>query len=195
MGDGPGFFAGAHIGCENMLMADGLEVFGLGHVEVFATEPVPESLAPDRSPDLACLLGVERHELGHGCEAALVEALLGAGADTGQVAEGEATEGFRKDVEGKSDEAVGLFHVAGDFGEVAIGSEADGAAQHFAGGFADASFDFAAELDGGEEGAFAAHESAGHFVDGADGGNGKTAFDSINNFVMVLDIELVAGFD
>jgi hypothetical protein len=45
--DGPGFFSGAHVGGEDVLMADGLEVLRIGHVEVFSTEPVPEALAPD----------------------------------------------------------------------------------------------------------------------------------------------------
>ncbi len=48
-------------------------------------------------------------------------------------------EGFGEDVEGEGDEAVGLFHVAGDFGEIAVGGEADGAAQHGSDALADCS--------------------------------------------------------
>ena len=34
-------FSGAHLGGEHVLMADGLEVLGLRHVEVLAAEPMP----------------------------------------------------------------------------------------------------------------------------------------------------------
>ena len=39
-------------------------------------------------------------------------------------------ERFGQNVEGEGHQAVGLFHVAGDFGEIAVGGETDGAAQH-----------------------------------------------------------------
>ncbi len=113
-----------------MLVAEGFEVVGFGHVEVFAAQPVPEALAPDGAPELAGLFAVEGEQIAHGVDAFVVEALLGAGADAGQVAEGELAEGFREDVEREGDEAVGLFHVAGHLGEIAVGGEADGAAQH-----------------------------------------------------------------
>ena len=105
-------------------------MFELGHLEVFAAQPVPEPLAPHRSPEFAGLLAVEREQLVHGVEAFFVEPLLGARADAGQIAEGELVQRFGQNVEGEGHKTVGLFHVAGDFGEVAIGGEADGAAQH-----------------------------------------------------------------
>ena len=41
----------------------------------------------------------------------------------------------------------------------------------------------------------AAHEAAGHLVDGADGGDGQAAFDGLDDAVVVVDVELVAGLD
>jgi hypothetical protein len=125
-------------------MAERFVVLGLGHVEVFAAEPVPEALAPDGAPELAGLFAVEGEKLGHGVNAFGVEALFCLGADAGQVAEGELGEGFRQDVEGEGDEAVGLLHVAGDFGEVAVGGEADGTSQHWPDALADSCLDLAA---------------------------------------------------
>jgi hypothetical protein len=176
-----------------MLMADGLEVLGLRHVKVFAAQPVPEALAPDGAPELAGLFAVEREKLLHGADALFVEALLSLCADTGEVAEGELAEGLGEQVEREGDKAVGLFHVAGDLGEVAIGSEADGAAQGGSYAPADAVFDAAAEVDSGEEGALAAHEAAGHFVDGEDGGDGEAALDGFDDAVVVVNVDFVAG--
>ena len=109
----------------------------LGHLEVFAAQPVPEPLAPDRAPEIAELFGVQGEQLLHGREAFFVEALFGARADAGQVAEGELAQGFGENVEGEGHKTVGFFHVAGDFGEVATGGEADRAAQHCADALAD----------------------------------------------------------
>ncbi len=67
-----------------------------------------------------------------------LQALLSARADAGQVAQGELVQRFGQNVERQRDEAVGLFHVAGDFGEIAVGGEAHGAAQHGADVLADA---------------------------------------------------------
>ncbi len=39
--DRPRLLGGAHLGCEHMRMADGLEVLGLGHVEVLTLQPMP----------------------------------------------------------------------------------------------------------------------------------------------------------
>jgi len=178
-----------------MLMADGLEVLGLRHVKVFAAEPVPEALAPDGAPELAGLFAVEREKLLHGADSFFVEALLGFRADAGEVAEGELAQGFREKVEREGDKAVGFFHVAGDLGEVAIGSEADGAAQGGSNALANALFDAAAEVDGGEEGALAAHEATGHFVDGEDGGDGEAALDGFDDAVVVVNVDFVTGLD
>ena len=56
-------------------------------------------------------------------------------------------------------------------------------------------FDAHAEIDGGEEGALATDEAAGHLVDGADGGDGDAAFDGFDDAVMEFGIELVARLD
>jgi len=195
VGDGPGSVVGAELGGEDVLVAEGLGMHGFGHVEVFAAEPVPEAFSPDGAPELGGLFAVESEELGHGGDAFDVEAFFRACADAGQVAEGEGGEGIAEDVRGEGDEAVGFFHVGSDLGEVAVGSESDGAAEGGAGDVADGLFDAAAELHGGEQGAFASDEAAGHFVDGEDGGDGQAAFDGFDDAVVVLGIELMAGFN
>ena len=53
-------------------------------------------------------------------------------ADAGQVAQFEVRDGARELRGQKADQPVGLLHVAGDLGEVAVGRHADGAAQGFA---------------------------------------------------------------
>ncbi len=98
-------------------------------------------------------------------------------------------------IEGQSDEAVGLFHIAGDLGEVAIGGEADGAAQHGTDLVADGRLDSKAEVQRRPQGPLAAHEAAGHLVDGEDGSDGEAAFDGFDDAVVVVDVDLVAGLD
>src|SRR5258707_4337084 len=110
-------------------MADGFQMLGFCHVEVFALQPVPQTLSPNRFPKLAGLLATEGEQFRHGADAFFVEALFSASADAGQVAEGEAAERLGEDVEGEGYEAVGLFHVAGNLGKVAIGGEANRATQ------------------------------------------------------------------
>ena len=195
VGDGPGAVDGAHVGSEDVLVADGFGVLDLVHVEIFATEPVPESLAPDGAPGEGALLSGEREEVLHGADAGEVEALLHAGADAGEVAEFEALEGARENVWGEGDEAVGLVHVGGDLGEVAVGGESDGAAEGVADFFFDAGFDLAAEFHGDHEGTLATDEAAAHLVDGVDAGDGEAAFNGFDDAVVEFDVELVAGFD
>jgi hypothetical protein len=43
--------------------------------------------------------------------------------------------------------------------------------------------------------ALAAHQAAGHLVDGEDGGDGQAAFDGFDDAVVVVDVDLVAGLD
>ena len=87
------------------------------------------------------------------------------------------------------------MHVAGDLGEVAVGGEADRTAEHGTDLLEDAGFDLASKIHGSEQGTFATHETAGHFVDGQDGGYGKAAFDGFDNAAMVVDVDFVAGLD
>ena len=140
-----------------MRMADGFEVLGFGHVEVLALEPMPESLAPDGAPEFSRLLAVEREQFRHGVNAFFVETLFSARANAGQIAEGESAECFGENVEGKGNEAIRLFHVAGNLGEIAIGGESDGTAEHGADLLLNASFDLAAEFHSGQERSLAAH--------------------------------------
>ncbi len=55
--------------------------------------------------------------------------------------------------------------------------------------------DSAAEVQGCQQGPFAAHEAAGHFIDGENRGDGQAAFDGFDDAVMVVDVDFVAGFD
>ncbi len=87
-----------------------------------------ETVAPNGVPELVHGGAVEGEELLHGGDALFVEADLGAGADAGEVAEFEVGDGSRELRWEETDEAVGLLHVAGDLGEVAVGRHADGAA-------------------------------------------------------------------
>ena len=100
-----------------------------------------------------------------------------------------------QNVEGQRDKAVGLFHVAGDLGQVAVGGEANRTAHHGADSFDDAGLHFAAQFHGGKQRAFAAHQAAGHFVDGEHGRYGQAAFDGLHDAAVVIDIEFVARFD
>ena len=117
------------------------------HLEIFAAQPVPKPLAPHRSPDFAGLLAIEREQIVHGANAFFVQALLSARADAGQIAQGELVQRLGQNVERQRHKAVGLFHVAGDFCEIAIGGEPHGAAQAFAGLFADCCFDADAKVE------------------------------------------------
>ncbi len=58
-----------------------------------------------------------------------------------------------------------------------------------------AALTLAAEIEGGKERALAAHEAAGHFVDGEDGADGEAAFDGFDDAVVVVDVDFVAGLD
>ncbi len=108
VGHGPGLFGGAHLGGEHVGVADGLEVLGLGHVEVFAVEPVPEALAPDRAPELAGLFAAEGQQILHGVDALGVQPLLSARADAGQVAQGELAERFGRMSSGRATRPSGF---------------------------------------------------------------------------------------
>ena len=160
----------------------------LGHVEVLAAQPMEEAFSPNRSPELAGLVALEGEQVVHGADSAFVQALFGACAHSRQVAESEPAEGLGQNVEGEGDQAVGLFHVAGDLCEVAVGGQAHGAVQAFAHPFADRGLHFAGQFHRGEDRAFAPHQAAGHLVDGADGGDRQAALDSLDDAMVVLGI-------
>ena len=154
-----------------------------------------KTLAPHRSPKFSGPLTVERQKIVHGVDAFLVEPLLRARADAGQIAEREPPESFRQNVKRERHQAVGLFHIAGHFGEIAIGGQAYGAAQHLADALADSGLYAEAEVDCVQQRALAAHQAAGHLVDGADGRDRHAAFDGLHDAVMEFGVELVAAFD
>ena len=66
----------------------------------------------------------------------------------------------------KTDEAVGLLHVAGDLGQVAIRRHADGTAQGDANILVDGLLDLEGDLASARWLLFAADELADHLVDG-----------------------------
>jgi hypothetical protein len=55
--------------------------------------------------------------------------------------------------------------------------------------------DAAGEVEGGHERLLAAEKAAGHLVDGHDRGHGDAALDRFDNFVVVLNVELVPSLD
>ena len=95
----------------------------------------------------------------------VVQAGVRAGTYAGQVAKFEVGDGPRKLRREKANETVGFLHVAGDFGEVAVGGHADGAAQRFADVFVDGLFDIEGDFAGAGRLLLAAHELADHLVD------------------------------
>ena len=82
----PGLLRRAHLRPQHMLMAQGLQMLGLRHIEVLASQPVPKPLTPHGTPKLAGLFAVERQQLFHGADALLIELLLGLDSDAGQIA-------------------------------------------------------------------------------------------------------------
>ena len=108
---------------------------------------------------------VQREQLLHGGDALGVEAALRARADAGQIAEFEVGDGAWQLRGQQADEAVGLLHVAGDLGEVAVGRHADGAAQGVADVGADGLLDGEGDLARARRLALAADELADHLVD------------------------------
>ena len=138
---------------------------------------------------------VKGEEVGHGADALGVEADFGTCADAGKIAEDEVSDGVGKLAGEEADEAVGLLHVAGDLGEVAIGGHADGAAEGFADVVLDGLLDGEGDLASGGRVALAAEELADHLVDGGRVGDGADAFNGGDNFVGVLGVGGVVAVD
>ena len=200
VGDGPGAFGGAVLGREDVGVAEGFLDFGLGtgapsSPVCGAAEPVVHAVAPDGVEELVHAVAVEGEELLHGGDALGVEADFGAGADAGEVAEFEVGDGAGELRGQKADEPVGLLHVAGDLGEVAVGRHADGAAQGFADVLVDGLLDVEGDLAGAGRLLLAAHELADHLVDGGVVGDGAGEFDGFGDGVGVLGVVGVVAFD
>jgi hypothetical protein len=64
----------------------------------------------------------------------------------------------------ETDEAVGFLHVVRDFGEIAVGGYADGAAEGFSDVFVDGLLDVEGDLTGAGRLLFATEELADHLV-------------------------------
>ena len=140
-----------------------------------------DAIAPDGVEELVHAGAVEREKLLHGGDALGVEAGFGAGADAGEVAEFEMRDGAGELRWEQADEAVGLLHVAGDLGEVAVGRHADGAAQGFADVLVDGLLDVEGDLAGAGRLLLAAHELADHLVDGGGVGDGAGELDGLGD--------------
>ena len=111
-------------------MAHRLQVLNLIHVEVFTMQPVPQPLAQHRSPHLAGVVAIERQQIVHGANALGVQPLLHARADARQVAQRQLPQSSRQNVRSQRHQPIGLLHVAGHLGEIAIRGQTDGAADH-----------------------------------------------------------------
>ena len=95
----------------------------------------------------------------------------------------------------EADEAVGLLHVARDFGEVAVWGHADGTAEGFADVFVDGLLDVEGDLASSGRLLLAAEELADHLVDGGVVGDGAGEFDGLGDGVGVLGVLGVVAFD
>jgi len=103
--------------------------------------------------------------LRHSVDVVLMQTAFHARADPREVAQLEAAERGGEDVRRECDQAVGFIHVRGDFCEVAIRGESDGAAEGVPDAIANGLLDGAREIEGVEERLFAAHQVHSHFVD------------------------------
>ncbi len=131
--DGPGACGRAVLGGEDVRVAEGLLYVAGDDCSIVAgfaaAQPVVHAIAPDGVEELVHAAAVEREELLHGGDALSMQAGLGAGADAGEVAQFYMSNCLWQLRWKQSDEAVGLLHVAGDLGEVAVGRHANGAMQ------------------------------------------------------------------
>jgi len=187
VGDSPGSFGRAVLGCKDVGMAERfLELGGDGGsvvAGVVAAEPVVHAVSPDGVEEGVHAGAIQGQQIGHSANALGIEADLGAGAYAGEIAEDEVGDGVGELAGKKADEAVGLLHVAGDLGEIAIGGHAYGAAEGLADIVFDGLLDGQRDLPSGGWVAFAAQELADHLVDAGRVRDRADSFDGGNNFV------------
>lgn len=193
--DGEGGLAGAAGGREDVAVADGV-VLGQRALLQTAVHPGVKTRALDAAPDGAELRGVGGVELRDGGEAGGAEAGLHGFADAAEIREFEV-EQFAWDVGVvDDDEAVGFFHVGGDFGEKPVRADADGAAQVGAGFAGDFGLDGERELAGAfRVGGEIGGEFAFEFVDGLHFFHGDAGADDGFEAAVVVDVNLGARFD
>ena len=175
-----------------MLMAQRLQMLGLRHIEVFASQPVPQPLAPNRSPQLAGLLAVKRQQFIHGSDSLIDKPLLRACADAGQIAQRELAQGLRQNVQRQRHQAVGFLHVAGHLGQITVGRQTDGAAHHGAHLIKNSRLHPPAQLHRRQQRPFPAHQPAGHLVDREYRCHRQTALNGLDDAAVVLHVKLVA---
>jgi hypothetical protein len=192
--DGAGAVEGAEFGGKDVGVADGGAVGG-AFGDVVAAEPVPPVLADDAAPDLFEVEFGALAEFGDGGDAGGGEAGEHAAADAGEVVELEGVEDVGEIVVLDQGEAIGFVHVGGDFGEEAIGGDADGAFEVFADVLGDGLFNFVGEGGGVVRIGLAGVEEAGHFINGGDVVDGDVRVDGFFDGVMDVDVLGGASFD
>src|ERR1035441_6598328 len=95
----------------------------------------------------------------------------------------------------QADQPVGLLHVAGDLGQVAVGGHADGAAQGFADVVADGLLDGERNAAGLRRLLLAAHQLADHLVDAGRVRYRAAAVYSFRDSLRVFSVDTVVAFD
>ena len=130
-----------------MAMADGFLMFQLRIVEVFAAQPVPQFFPANAAPGVVHLLARKRQQLRHSADAGVVQTPLHARANAGQVAQHQAAERGFQNVRSQRHQAVGLLHVGGDLGQVAVRRKTHRAAQRRPHMLADRCFDAAGQIE------------------------------------------------
>ena len=184
---GDGGIGVAQLGRQHVRMADaGALGGGIGHH--FAAQLGVKAFAFDAAPGAAQGVAAGGAELLDAMDAELVEALFHGAADAVQGAELEAVQPLRQFVLADHDEAVGLLHVGRGLGEEAVGRDADRAVQHVADLVVDRLLDLLAEPDGVGFLALAAHQVAGHFVDGEHGADRRARFDRGDDAMVDFDV-------
>jgi hypothetical protein len=203
VGDGPGACGGAVLGREDVGVAEGSLNLRVGGVVagcgvfagLVAAEPVVHAVSPDGVEESVHAVAIEIQKLLHGGDAFGVEALFRAGADAGKIAEFEVSDGARELRGKKADETIGLLHIAGDLGEVAVGRHADGAAEGLADMFIDGLLDVESDAAGAGRFALATEELADHLVDGGRVGDGADEVDGFGDAAGEVGVVIVAAVD
>ena len=163
----------------------------LRHIEVFALQPVPQPLAPHRSPKLPRLFAVELEQILHAPDPLLVQPNLCSRPDPRQIAQRELPQRFRQNVQRQRHQPIRLFHVTGHLGQVPIRRQPHRTAQHRSHALADPRLHPPAQLHRRQQASFASHQPAGHLVDREHRRHRQARFHGLHNAAVVVDINLV----
>ena len=177
-----------------MGVAEGLAVAAVGR-HVVASQEVPPSLADHAAECLAKVGASGGAHLFDGEHSGGVEAGFHSAVDAGEVGELQAEESMGQVVGLERDEAVGLLHVRADFGQKAIGGDADAGGDRLADFGAEAALHVSGDFLGSGGGSFFAKESEAHLVDAADFFDGQDVAQDIEDSVVVANVDPWAGGD